>query len=278
MVTEMGKCILTRGLSQDANTFPLLENDSVPFSDGDYPVSVSFSDDSIHPLFKGGIATREDIETAVDGIAQDIADRYRGKKQLIVNILEGGTHFYEGIMTRLRVPIAQSEFIAGGSVKVQRYAGTEARGLTIVRPLQDEHGNEITDLSPFDAVILLDDLVDTGGTPIPLIHQYRGEARELAVYFLFEKDNPQRLKDIGDFLSHYNPLNGISVPNEWIVGHGPNISLPGKDSIPPLHLFRELPDGGLYAFNDVIEDRLIEEYQKGPEFIKGQLQSYVTDK
>ena len=74
-----------------------------------------------------------------------------------------------------------------------------------------------------------------------------------------------------------NLLNGRRVPDEWIVGYGPNRSLPGGKTAKPLHLFRaELP-GGMYAFRREIEPRLTAEYQRDPTSVARQLSVYVTE-
>ena len=74
-----------------------------------------------------------------------------------------------------------------------------------------------------------------------------------------------------------NLLNGRRVPDEWIVGYGPNLSLPGGKTAKPLHLFRgELP-GGMYAFRREIEPRPTAEYQRDPTSVARQLSVYVTE-
>ena len=60
------------------------------------------------------------------------------------------------------------------------------------------------------------------------------------------------------------------------MGFGLDMALPAIGSNPPLHLFREALPGGIYSFNDQIEQRLMREYVEMPKFFVEQLGAYLS--
>lgn len=274
----MPRCLSTKILSFETGKFPLLDpkNHTVEISGERYPVAVAFSNGSKYALFKGGIATRAEVESTIDRMIEHIVARYQSRHLLAVNLLEGGTPFYERVVGYLETRLN----IKRSSIKIQTYAGSEAGDVHIIRPLVDHRGDEIRSLSGF-TVLIFDDLLDKGLTILYLLRDYLpglGEPVETVVYFLFEKETAYRPAEVDEFLESYNKLNGFAVPDEWIVGYGPDFTLPaGGKAGKPLHLCRKLPDGGVYAFNNDMAQKLIAEYHHSPDFIRSQLEPYVSE-
>jgi hypoxanthine-guanine phosphoribosyltransferase len=208
-------------------------------------------------------------------VADHIVGRGRAERVLLVNVLEGGTPFYERVLGHLRsTPLRCEEAF----VKVQRYTGSHADRSTEGSELLDATGRPVESLRSFDRVAVLDDLLDSGETLAWLVDASLLPlgARGIHAYFMLEKD-VRRRPELVEVL-RLNPLSGRRVPDEWIVGYGPNITLPGDGATQPLHLLRgELP-GGMYAFNRAIEPRLTSEYRREPAFIEKQLSVYVTER
>jgi len=274
----MPECLSTKKLSFETDKFPLLggRNYTVVISGERYPVTVTFSNGLRHPLFKGGIATRGEVESTIDRMAEHIAARYQSRRLLAINVLEGGTPFYERVVGYLETRLD----IKRSSIKIRTYAGSEAGDVRIIEPLVDHRGDEIRALSGL-TVLVLDDLLDKGLTILHLLRNYLpalGERVDTAVYFLFEKETVYRPAEVDEFLACYNELNGFAIPDEWIVGYGPDFTLPaGGRAEKPLHLCRKLPDGGVYAFNEDIARKLIAEYHRSPDSIRSQLEPYVSE-
>ena len=225
-----------------------------------------------YDLFSKGLVTARDIGPVISGLQHHIAEHYSGKHVLLVNVLEGGTHFYDVLRTKLEeynktAGDNKVEFDTD-SVKAVSYRADQQSRVEVTRSLST------TDFSSYNAVIVLDDLLDTGNTMETILKEEifpKIDSQKVEVNFLFEKDI-ERPETGEAFLNQYNKKNGILVPNKWIVGFGPNLTLPGKE---PLHLFRDLPD--LYAFNNSIMEELTTAYQTDPDDIRTQLEEFVTD-
>ena len=261
-------------------SFSLLARNSGAFTANgtSYPRMITLEDGARHPLFNGGVVSAAEIEQIAAGTARAIVDEEHGADILIVQVLEGAKPFCQKVLKYLVDKDAERKIeVELASLKVSSYTdGSRATSHRILIPLQDSRGREITSLGKFETVVVIDDLIDTGATFAWLVSEYlpRFSPKALAGYFMLDK-NRKRSKEVEEVLAAYNPLCGKLVADEWLVGLGLDIALPGL-SHGPLHLFRaELP-GGIYAFNSSIEQRLIKEYQARPQRVIEQLAVYVS--
>lgn len=268
--------------SQDNSLYPLLydsrNREFCRNSIKKYPQTIKFSDGSIFPLFSGGILTKEEIDTITAGIAEKIVSNFSGSL-LIVQVLEGARMFCRKVCAYLDRYKGDNFCYQKAEVKISSYhEGIMAGQQQIIFPLRDENGHQLTDLRKYEAVIILDDLVDAGNTFIWLAGKYLPgfNPQVITACFLLNKKR-QRSPAVENFLLANEYIYGKLVPDEWLVGFGLDIALPcpgGRDET--LHLFRELPGGGIYAFNKEIERRLIAEYKLNPRLILDQLRVYVS--
>ena len=90
---------------------------------------------------------------------------------------------------------------------------------------------------------------------------------------MLEKERP-RSREVDAILKDCLLSAGMRAPDEWLVGYGLDMALPGAGNVPDLHLFRQALPGGIYAFNSAIEYRLLAEYQADPEAVGKQLLVY----
>lgn len=145
--------------------------------------------------------SREEIETAVQKVADGINRDYAGKNPLLLAILNGAFIFASDLMRKITIPCEIS------FVKFASYSGTATT--TNVKELiglnEDLEGRHI---------IVVEDIVDTGITMQKLLEDIR-EKKPLDVKvacFCFKVEAFQKNFKI-DYL-------GMEIPNDFIVGYG----------------------------------------------------------
>lgn len=258
--------------------FPLLPGNRAPEQQSlPFPLSFAFSDGSSAPLFRRGVVSALELEEVAQSSAELITTQYAGQRILIVQILEGARIFAQMLQPYLDQlsPAAGMDYEMG-AVQVRSYGhGSHASAHQIITPLRNSLGEEITDCSTFDGLVLVDDLIDAGNTLAWLAMEYlpRFTAKGIGFCTMLDKTRP-RTSTVEKILRRHLISAGRQVPNDWLVGYGLDMALPGTREIPPLHLFRQPLPGGVYAFNSDIEKRLIQEYQQRPAWVTEQLNSY----
>jgi len=279
----MGQYVLAGliGLSPDKEHFPLLYDGSraVHIHRGCcYPLTMRFADNIVHPVMKGGLVTTKEVEQIAEATARFILQHHVNETVLLVEILEGALSYSRRVVRSIKKLDPQLNYTRT-SIKIRSYEdGSRAGSHRIDQPLIDERQREIRSLREYDTVIVLDDLIDSGGTFAWLAREYLPDLgpRKIEACFMLEKVRP-RNPEVEEVLSE-NVLIGVRVPDVWVVGYGPDITLPGKAELPPLHLCRgELP-GGVYAFNSDIEQQLIAAYHADPAAVIDQLSMYITER
>lgn len=261
--------------------FPLLPGTQEHYQDSSYryPLSFTFADGSYAPLFTRGVVSSLNLKKVALTAVEQILARHAGQRVLVVQILEGARVFARMLAPHLErlCPQAGIEYEMG-AVQVRSYShGSHATGHQIIKPLQDGHGQKLTDCRKYDAVVLVDDLIDAGDTMAWLISEYLPDfmAKEIGICTMLDKDR-KRTKTVEAILCSHLISAGKSVPNDWLVGYGLDLALPGWGQTPTLHLFRQALPGGIYAFNSAIEDRLTREYQQRPAVVAEQLSIYIS--
>jgi hypoxanthine phosphoribosyltransferase len=280
----MAKFILPEleSLSEDSGAFPLLARARTHYCDPggrQYPLVVQSEDGPSAPIFLGGVVTEQEIERILCGIAGFIAERHRSGKFLVIGILEGARWFCTRLLDMLAQGNARSK--AGfelSFIKISSYRhGISLGEHRVIHPLAHAGGERIDSLRAYDGVLVVDDLVDSSETFNWLIENYLPtlEPAALEAYFLLEKKRPRK-PGVAHSLQ-CNLLNGRLVPDQWIVGYGPDISLEGKADLPALHFFRgELP-GGIYAFNNSLVEQLTSQYHRAHSSFRTDWAAYITD-
>lgn len=271
-------------LSFDQATFPLLSGAEGALCYEDQGVSwprlVCFEDGNRAPLFSGGILSFAEIAQITQSIAQEIVAAYQGKKILLLQLLEGAAPFCAMVCEHLAQCAPAGFDYAVASIKISSYLeGSKAQAHKVSQPLQFSDGEKGPTVASYDQVIILDDLIDAGNTVTWLIDEYLPAFRPRAVcaYFMLEKKR-KRDRAVEAALGKLAAVCGKQVPDEWVVGYGLDIRLPGGSGQPALHLFRNCLPGGVYAFNATIEERLIEHYQKRSGQLARQLRIFASDR
>lgn len=261
--------------------FPLLPGSHGPclVDEQAYPRFFTFADGCSTPLFTSGVLPAKEIERIAELTAARISAHYGGQRLLVVQVLEGARTFAEMVLPHLgRLQKAKGLCFEVGALQVRSYGqGSQASVQRIVRPLQDHLGRDLQDCAAFDGVVLIDDLIDGGQTMVWLVQEYlpRFAAKDLGVCVMLKKDR-RRNRGVDDVLSGCLLSSGKLVPDEWLVGYGLDLALPGAGASPGLHLFRPPLPGGIYAFNSSIEKRLAAEYQSSPQRVREQLRVYLS--
>lgn len=271
-------------LSSDPQKFPLLfrggrEEGSYVLQQTEWPRGVRFTDGHIAPLFIGGILSTQEMKIIARNIAQELADRYRGQNLLLIQLLEGAVPFCRLVCTNLAECVEPGGLqYTVASLKVSSYLdGSSAQQHLVSLPLQRFDGEEISSFKGYDRIVVLDDLIDAGNTFSWLLNEYLPalQPKEVSAYFMLEKER-RRTAEVEATLARVDAVCGKRVPDEWVVGFGLDIRLPGRKDQEPTHLFRgELP-GGIYAFNADIEKRLIAEYQTHSDALRRQLAPMIS--
>lgn len=145
--------------------------------------------------------TTDEVEQALDRMAQEITDRLAGSDPLLVCILNGGVVPFGKLLTRLAFPLTTDY------IHATRY-GSALEGAElnwIAGPHRDPRGR---------TVLLIDDIFDEGATLAAIVEQYRhAYAKEILTAVLVTKDREREIKMRPD-------ISGITVPNRYVFGYG----------------------------------------------------------
>jgi hypoxanthine phosphoribosyltransferase len=145
--------------------------------------------------------SREEIDVAVQKVADEINRDFEGKNPLLLAILNGAFIFASDLMRKITIP-CEITF-----VKFSSYSGTTTTSsvkelIGVDEDLKDRH------------VIIVEDIVDTGITMEKLLGDVKKKnpAGVKVACFCFKPDAFQKEYPI-DYI-------GLSIPNDFIVGYG----------------------------------------------------------
>jgi hypoxanthine phosphoribosyltransferase len=154
--------------------------------------------------------SREEIEKAVQKVADGINNDYSGKDPILLAMLNGAFIFASDLMRKITIPCEIS------FVKYASYAGTSTTSnvrelIGVEENLEGRH------------VIVVEDIVDTGITMDKLLDEIRvkNPASVKVACFCFKPDAFRKSFSI-DYL-------GISIPNDFIVGYGLDYNGQGRN-------------------------------------------------
>jgi hypoxanthine phosphoribosyltransferase len=144
----------------------------------------------------------EIIQRRLDVLAQRVAEDFEGKPMVVVALLKGAVLFTADLLRRVPLPM-EIEFLNVASY----HGGTESSGVVsfLDQSLPDVSGK---------AVLLLDDILDTGRTLDAVMEKLKGEgAAEVKTCVLLSKDVKRERISEADY-------SGFIVGDEFVVGYG----------------------------------------------------------
>ena len=145
--------------------------------------------------------TREEIQTRVSFIAEQLNDDYAGKQPLFIAILNGSFIFASDLFKKLHIE-AEICFI-----KLASYKGSRSTGnvVTAIGLDNDIFGRD---------VVIIEDIVDTGRTLTDFLPQLgHQQPASLKVVSLLHKAEATLFPVPLDYL-------GFTIPDKFVVGYG----------------------------------------------------------
>lgn len=147
------------------------------------------------------LVTHEQIEEMLDRLADQLNHDYEGKHLIVVGILTGAFIFTSDLVRRLKMPVTVD------FMQVSSYVGEFSTGnLKIKKDMS-------YDIAGKD-VLIVEDIVDTGRT-LALLMELLEKRKPASVKVCTAFDKPARR--VNSFVPDYN---GLTVPDEFIVGYG----------------------------------------------------------
>ncbi|NDV78866.1 hypoxanthine phosphoribosyltransferase [Dysgonomonas sp. 511] len=145
--------------------------------------------------------TQEEIEAAIDAVAEKMNAELADKDPLFVCVLNGSFIYASELMKRISIP-SEISF-----VKMSSYKGTKSTG-----KLKEIYGLE-EDIKG-RTVVIVEDIVDTGYTMNLILDQLMDdEPKELLVTTLLLKPDVLKYSVHPDYVA-------LEIPNDFIVGYG----------------------------------------------------------
>ncbi len=147
------------------------------------------------------LVSHEEIEQMLDRLSAELNRDYSGQPLVVVGILTGAFIFTADLVRRLEMPVIVD------FMQVSSYVGEFSTGeLKIKKDLS----YDIEDKN----VLIVEDIIDTGRTLALLKQQLLSRnPRSLKICTAFDKPS----RRVNDLVPDYN---GITVPDEFIVGYG----------------------------------------------------------
>jgi hypoxanthine phosphoribosyltransferase len=146
--------------------------------------------------------SRQEIEAAVERLAQEITQEYRDKNPLLLGVLKGSFVFMSDLARRLEFPLET------GFMQISSYGGsTESSGnIKVAQALKTVlRGRE---------VLVVEDIVDTGRS-LAFLREYLKKKKPASVKLCCLLDKPSRriVPVQVDYL-------GFTMPDKFVVGYG----------------------------------------------------------
>lgn len=144
----------------------------------------------------------EALKAKVAELGTALTKDYRGKKPLMVGILNGAMVFYADLIRQLKVPMETdfmrlssygSSSVSSENVQIKKDLDTDIKGRHIV---------------------LVEDIIDSGNTMLYLLNRLKDRgAASVKLCALFSKPSRRKVEVKIDYL-------GWEIPDEFIVGYG----------------------------------------------------------
>ena len=153
------------------------------------------------------LVSHEEIERMLDRLSSELNRDYKGETLIVVGILTGAFIFTADLVRRLNMPVIVD------FMQVSSYVGEFSTGELKIKK---DMSYDIKDKN----ILIVEDIIDTGRT-LALLKELllnRGP-KSLKICTAFDKPS----RRVNDLVPDYN---GITVPDEFIVGYG--LDLDGK--------------------------------------------------
>jgi hypoxanthine phosphoribosyltransferase len=147
------------------------------------------------------LISEEQLARRVNGLARQIQKDFAGRDLVIVALLTGTVIFLADLLRRLSLPL-RLDFIGVSSYRL----GDAPGDLVFTKELRLEvRGRD---------VLLIDDILDTGGTLARVLPKLRRlRPRRIKVCVLLDKKGRRAKRIRADYV-------GFTIPNEFVVGYG----------------------------------------------------------
>lgn len=155
----------------------------------------------------------DQIQEKVKAVAERINKDLAGKKPIFVAVLNGAFIFAADLFRNITIEDAEITFI-----RLKSYVGTQTTGK--VKTISNLHESLVD-----RAVVVVEDIVDSGYTMERLVHQLKNDlgAKEVYVSCLLSKPNALKVKDLKlDYVA-------MEIPNDFIVGYGLDYNEVGRN-------------------------------------------------
>lgn len=154
------------------------------------------------------LITREEIQSRIKVLAQQLHKDYGGTRPVMVCTLKGACPFYQHLLDALQ-ELKQGYYME--FIRASSYLGTSSTGeVSIV-------GSELSETEVRNRhVILVEDIVDTGTTIanlVPMVQKFNPKSVEVCTLLEKRLDDPTTIKAKAKY-------TGFSIPNSFIVGYG----------------------------------------------------------
>ena len=161
----------------------------------------------------------DEIEKAVQRVAQEIANDFKDETPIFVCVLNGAFMFASDLLKNYQHPCEIS------FVKLSSYHGLSSTG--IVETLLD-----VSDNVKGRSVIIIEDIIDTGRTVKELISMFSNiNVKRFKIATMFYKPDV--------YSGEYNiDYVGVKVPNKFIVGYGLDYNELGRN-LPEVYKIKE---------------------------------------
>ncbi len=147
--------------------------------------------------------TEQQIERAIEQVAQTIEADLQDKNPLVLVVMKGGLIFGARLLMRLRFPL-EIDYI-----HATRY-GMETSGSELLWKVLPQHGLENRH------ILVVDDILDEGQTLYKIIENCKSQkAASVRCAVLVDKEHDRKYK--ADFKAEYTCL---SVPDRYVFGFG----------------------------------------------------------
>ena len=148
------------------------------------------------------LITEDEIARRVDELARRISSEYVGRPLTLVGVLTGSLVFLADLMRRISVP-HQVSLLQASSYRGTAHSPGELRlNLDLLPPLDGRD------------VLLVDDILDTGGTLAALIEEMeRRDTSTVRSAVLLWKSHGRRQRS-------FPTMSGFEIPDEFVVGYG----------------------------------------------------------
>lgn len=152
-----------------------------------------------------------EVAEAVQRVAAQIDERYRGKYPLCICVMKGAMFFFTDLVRMLDFPV-QVDFVRASSYGAEM---TSSGTLSFTA----EPGTEITGRN----VIVVEDIIDTGRTALALRNYFseRG-AESVEVASLLYKPEADTLGQVPEYV-------GFEIADRFVVGYGLDYAEEGRN-------------------------------------------------